>query len=393
MTQYNDITALVLAAGFSSRMKRFKPLLPLGRMTALERCVNLFRDAGVNDVRVVVGYRADELIPILDGRHIRWIMNDRFQEGMFSSVQAGVRDLESAFFLLPVDMPLVRRTTVSDVLTARSGQPADVWIPSFSGKRGHPPLISTIHRSDLLQWNGDGGLRAFLNERALHIVEVEVADEHTLIDMDSPEHYEAAVAAPADYDIPSVRECVALLEQKFQMNGRIRAHSDKVAEVALSLAKALNKKGCGLNLKLIVAAALLHDLAKGSPNHAAVAAEALTELGYPTVAEVHRSHMDTRPLFNQPISPHEVVCFADKLVQEDRIVPIEARFRAKLDSVRQDPHLVDTISRRLSNILGIRDRLAQALGAPVESVLVSACADCAEDEREGEDAEGNALSS
>jgi CTP:molybdopterin cytidylyltransferase MocA len=172
-------------------------------------------------------------------------MNDRFEEGMFSSVRAGVGDLESskrAFFLLPVDIPLVRRTTVLDLLEANETQSGDVWYPSFSGRRGHPPLISAKYRPALLAWDGEGGLRAFMREQGPHAVDVKVADEHVLIDMDSPEQYQDAIAGLADYDIPSISECMVLLAEKCRVDRQILAHSRKVAQVTLHLDRTLNRE-------------------------------------------------------------------------------------------------------------------------------------------------------
>jgi putative nucleotidyltransferase with HDIG domain len=375
MTQHREITALVLAAGLSSRMKQFKPLLPLGQTTVVERCVNLFRDAEIYDIRVVVGYRADDLIPVLDRLGVRWIVNNRFQEGMFSSVQAGVNDLESsskAFFMLPVDIPLVRRTTVLDLLHACDRQPGDVWYPCFMGRRGHPPLISTRFRSALLAWEGEGGLRAFLAEQHPRTVDVEVADEHILIDMDSPEHYDATLAKLTDYDFPSTSECTVLLTKKFQVDKQVLAHSIKVAQVAVLLAHALNEKGCSLNIKLIEAAALLHDIAKGCPNHAEEAAKILRGLGYGTLAQVVSLHMDVHPVPGETISPHEVVCLADKMVQADRIVPVEKRFKDKLG---EKSHLASVLNQRLLNILNIKERIEKALEVSIENLLSSALPD------------------
>lgn len=64
--EVSKISGLILAAGFSSRMGRFKPLLPLGGSTATERAVKSLRDGGIEDVRVVVGWRTEELVPVLD---------------------------------------------------------------------------------------------------------------------------------------------------------------------------------------------------------------------------------------------------------------------------------------------------------------------------------------
>ncbi len=375
MVLRSDIAALVLAAGYSSRMKEFKPLLSVGPTTALERCIRLFRDAGVRDVRVVIGHRASELQTILDSLAVTSIRNDRFADGMFSSVKAGVSDLDSsttrAFFLLPVDIPLVRRTTVLELLAKSDKHPAGFWIPSFLGQRGHPPLISMRWRQEILSWDGDGGLRGFLSKQSRHALEVPVADEYLSMDMDTPRDYGRLVAAVADYEVPSVSECMVLLTETFRVPGSIMAHSSKVAQVALHLARSLNRRGYAIDLKLIVAAALLHDMAKGRPNHAAAAADALTELGYPAVAEVVASHMDTEPLLDQPISPQEVVCFADKTVQAARIVPIEERFRRMLARCAQDPCLSEKVAERFSRVMGIQARLETALGCPIERVLSS----------------------
>ncbi|MDF2874967.1 MAG: metal dependent phosphohydrolase, partial [Sporomusa sp.] len=61
-----NIAALILAAGFSSRMGAFKPLLPFGESSVIETVVNTFRQAGVADIRVVVGWQAERLRPVLD---------------------------------------------------------------------------------------------------------------------------------------------------------------------------------------------------------------------------------------------------------------------------------------------------------------------------------------
>jgi len=203
------------------------------------------------------------------------------------------------------------------------------------------------------------------------------------MDMDTREDYGRLLEAVEDYDVPSASECMVLLTEKFRVQGHIVGHAGKVAQVALHLARALNRKGCLLNLKLIVAAALLHDLAKGRPNHAAVAAEILTELGYPAVAEVVASHMDTLPQPDLPISLLEVVCYADKIVQADRIVPVEKRFGQRLGSLGKDPRLSEKVGQRLSHILSIQKRLEKALGSPIEDVFPSAFSDTGEGRHEG----------
>ena len=196
------VSAVILAAGFSSRLKDFKPLLPLGEMTLLERTVRLFQQNGIRDTRVVVGHRAEDLFPLLQSSGARWVLNESYREGMFSSVIAGISRLEvdrEAFFLLPVDTPLVRPRTIRDLLEAypRTGQ--HILYPTFQGRRGHPPLIATAFVEEIRLWKGDGGLRSFLGQYENESLEEEVADQYILRDVDTAEDYRELV-----FTIPEV---------------------------------------------------------------------------------------------------------------------------------------------------------------------------------------------
>ena len=103
-----DIAAIILAAGYSERMGRFKPLLDLDGRPVIARVVDTFVRAGIRDVRVIAGYNKDVLTPVLEDLGVRVIVNDNYADGMFTSVLAAVKSLESgvkAFFLLPADIP------------------------------------------------------------------------------------------------------------------------------------------------------------------------------------------------------------------------------------------------------------------------------------------------
>ena len=140
-----DLAAVILAAGRSTRMGAFKPLLPFGPDTVIERIIATVREAGVETLRVVVGWQADLLIPVLERHGVPWIRNERFEEGMYASIQAGVRSLPagvSAFFLFPGDMPLVRAATLSRLMAEWDQRPGGILYPCYEGRRGHPPLIA-----------------------------------------------------------------------------------------------------------------------------------------------------------------------------------------------------------------------------------------------------------
>lgn len=186
------VAAIILAGGYSMRMKEFKPLLPLGDSTIIENTVNVFRKSGVNDITVVIGYRANDLKVILDRIGVKWVYNEKYHEGMYSSVVAGVSSLQDCaqgFFLLPADMPLVKPETIQKMLRVYNSTEYDIIYPVYKEHRGHPPLISRNLFPVIKNSDGCGGLRALLSEYQQFVAQVEVMDDGILTDMDTPEDY------------------------------------------------------------------------------------------------------------------------------------------------------------------------------------------------------------
>ncbi len=367
------ISAIILAAGYSSRMREFKPLLSLGDSTVMERAVDLFRDAGIDDIRVVVGHRAEDLLPVLKCMQVRPVVNDRYREGMFSSIVAGVASLDDdveAFFLLPVDIPLVRVETVSTLVRAFRNGTCGILYPVCKGKRGHPPLIAARYRDVILEWSGEGGLKPVLARNYDDSCDLETDDEGILHDMDTPEDYDRLNAIMRRRGIPSVRECEDLLVKKFAAEAPLLKHSRAVSRLALSLARRLNHVGCSLDLDLLAAAALLHDAARGRKDHAREGAKLLAGLGYGPVAEVVAVHMDIVLESGASIGESEVLYLADKMTQRDRYVTVEQRFAPRLLSLESDAEAGRAARGRLENALSVRGRIERRLGCPVVQVMV-----------------------
>lgn len=131
---------------------------------------------------------------------------------------------------------------------------------------------------------------------------------------------------------PSPSECLELLEQ-YQVPHHIRAHARQVCRVAQVLGTALVATGIPINLPLLTAGALLHDIAKAATlknggNHAAVGAAWLAGLGYPAVAEIIAQHVCLRqdPATIETPGEIELVNYADKRVRHTDIVSLAARF-------------------------------------------------------------------
>ena len=171
------------------------------------------------------------------------VHNAKFAEGMFTSVQAGVASLPAGiegFLLLPVDVPLIRASTVRRVLDKAAATRAPIVHPTFRGERGHPPFIGRALFGEILESDGEGGLRAILARHEREAASVAVFDRGCLQDMDCPEDYRRLVAALAHHHVPDAEECEAMLEAA-AAPGPVRRHCRAVAALATRIARQLNK--------------------------------------------------------------------------------------------------------------------------------------------------------
>jgi CTP:molybdopterin cytidylyltransferase MocA len=346
-------------------------MLTLGGQTILERVIRLFQSIGVDRIHVVTGHRAAELAPMVDRCGACSVLNPRHAEGMFTSVAAGVSSLDErtvSFFVLPVDIPLVRPATLRSLMEAYSAGTGGICHPTFQGRRGHPPLIGRRFKAVIADWQGEGGLRALLERFDAEAVDVPVADEFILQDMDGPEDHRRMGERLKTRAILSAAECRALLIDIVKVSPAVWAHSQAVAEQALRIGRALTTAGCRLDLGLIYAAALVHDMARGQPNHARRAAGILRELEMPLMAEIVEAHMDLDVEMEGSIREAEVVFLADKLICEDRFVGIDRRFAPRLQDQRADPRAAASIRSKREAARRSAERVEYVIGRPLASL-------------------------
>ena len=185
------VSALITAAGMSSRMGQFKPMLNIGSISIAQRIVATFHQAGVDKLVMVTGYNATALERHLAGNGVIFLRNERYETTqMFDSVKIGLaylRDKCDAVLLTPVDIPLFTARTVEALLA--SGQP--LACPECQGQTGHPILISTGLIGAILDDSGQEGLRGALERCGRPMARIPVDDPGTLHDADTPEDYSA----------------------------------------------------------------------------------------------------------------------------------------------------------------------------------------------------------
>ena len=199
LKQTMHIAALIPAAGLSTRMGAFKPLLPLGGKAMIVRVVEMLRAVSeIGRIVVVTGHEAGRVEAVLtecDAPETRptCVFNSDFAAGeMLSSIQMGLRALPDvdAVVLTLGDQPSVRAETVRRLIEVWEQKKAPVVLPAWRGKRGHPLVLNMSLRAEILALPRGETLKTVVHAHLNEAVEVEVGDEGILVDMDTREDYE-----------------------------------------------------------------------------------------------------------------------------------------------------------------------------------------------------------
>lgn len=208
--------AVVVAAGLSSRMKWFKPMLPYfppnsgegdfphslpniskgdvphfqqGKSTIAIHIVTMLKELGIAPIVVVTGFRAEELEDHLSDKGVRFVRNERYRETeMFDSIMLGVGAIANdceRIMLMPMDTPAIKKETMRQVLMIDE----PLIRTMCNGHPGHPVLIAKSLIPMLSANDGRRGLRGAIEDSGVVITNLEVEDEGIYKDIDTQEDY------------------------------------------------------------------------------------------------------------------------------------------------------------------------------------------------------------
>jgi molybdenum cofactor cytidylyltransferase len=183
------ISAIVLAAGASRRMGRLKPLISMGGRTLLQAAIEPLRAAGVEEIVVVLGHRAGDIMPTLRGLGCRVVINRRYTRGMSSSIQRGLEAVNPrarAALMVLGDQPHIRPEVIGLLVEHFRRGDGNIVAPFYRGRRGHPVLFGRDQWNRLRALRGDAGARKLLARYPREVCRVEVDDPGILTDIDRP---------------------------------------------------------------------------------------------------------------------------------------------------------------------------------------------------------------
>lgn len=190
-----EVTAIILAAGFSRRMgERNKLLLPVSGVPMIRHMVDTYSAATDGRVLVITGHAAHAVETVLEGSAAVTVFNPDYARGQPSSVACGLRAAgESNMILMGLgDQPLLTARDIGSLLAAHAAADTTrISIPILGETRGNPIVIPGTFRTRLLADQRSPGCKRFTREHPEHVQFHNMPTRGFYLDVDTPEAYAA----------------------------------------------------------------------------------------------------------------------------------------------------------------------------------------------------------
>jgi len=190
-----SIAAIILAAGRSSRMDAHKLLLPLNGKPLLAWSIASACDSTARPVIVTLGRAADEVAAALPTGPYTIVVNQRFAEGMGTSLARAIASLPPAVagaLILLGDQPFMPTAAIDAVLAAARAQPARIVTGAYGQRQGHPVYLPRRVFAEALALRDDAGARSIVAREADAVLRIPLEDEHAVFDVDTLSDYQQA---------------------------------------------------------------------------------------------------------------------------------------------------------------------------------------------------------
>ncbi|MCA9409401.1 MAG: nucleotidyltransferase family protein [Candidatus Omnitrophica bacterium] len=188
------ISAILLSAGESSRFGSPKALVKLNSYTVIEQILTSLISSQVDEVITVLGSQAEQIKPfLLKHKKVKVVYNKDYNFGQTSSFQVGLnslRDDSQGVFLLPVDYPFVKSSTIDTLIECFRIERNGVYIPTFENRKGHPPLFPIQLRNEFLLLQHDQGVNSVAQQHQDLIRLVAVKDSGVIATFNTPQEFD-----------------------------------------------------------------------------------------------------------------------------------------------------------------------------------------------------------
>ncbi len=189
------LAAVILSGGSSSRMGSPKALLPYQGRPFLEHLLEVTVHPQIGERRVVLGAHAESIAKSIDLSADEIVINDEWERGQLSSIHAAIRSLPAGtdgLLICLIDHPLISVDLVNELIEQFYVTHANIVLPVYEGRRGHPVIFPASLYDELLQAPMEKGARAVVWAHAEEVLEVPTNEEGCVLNLNDPETLQRA---------------------------------------------------------------------------------------------------------------------------------------------------------------------------------------------------------
>ena len=164
------IGLIILAAGSATRMGRPKQLLSYQGRSLILHAVEVALASLCQPIIVVLGAYVEQIKPELMPNAVQVVENSQWQEGMSSSIRAGISMLLKtnskldAVIISLADQPLISPQIFNQLIQSYQETEKVIIASKYNETTGVPALFSKALFPELMQLEGDKGAKALIQK-------------------------------------------------------------------------------------------------------------------------------------------------------------------------------------------------------------------------------------
>lgn len=184
-----NITAIIMASGYSKRMGKDKLFLSYKNKTFIEHIIDKVKNC--NFYSSIIVAKDDKVINLAEHMGIKAVKNEQAYKGQSEAIKLGIMNSPDSdgYMFFTADQPLLDINTIQFLMNSFNKNSNCIIIPSYKGRRGSPVIFSSRFLKELKELQGDVGGKKVIDKNKNSLVFVNVKKEEVLMDIDNIEDY------------------------------------------------------------------------------------------------------------------------------------------------------------------------------------------------------------